>query len=220
MDKFEYKGKAEIRHLNVRKEGPEDEKALAVDIKVQCVTDSDMLEFFHEGLKASLFTDAGAVKNQMLKPLEFSNSILNCDLAILEQRYFGVDASKFSLKPKDGNQVVMTFSVSIQPNGDDVAKLAEFVMDEVDIHIQPQPTLDFGGEQSAAPANNDSDVEDEMYDKAVAVVMSNRRASISLVQRDLRIGYNRAARLMEAMEAKGIVSPMQSNGHRDVVVTA
>ncbi len=143
MDKFEYKGKAEIRHLNVRKEGPDDEKALAVDIKVECITSADMLDFFHEGLKAALFTDAGAVKNVMLEPLKFSNSILNCELVILDQRYIGVDANKFSLKPKDGNQVAMTFSVSIQPNGDDVAKLAEFVMDEVDIHVLPQPTLDF-----------------------------------------------------------------------------
>lgn len=152
MDKFEYKGKAEIKHLNVRKEGPDDDKALAVDIKVQCVTSSDMLDFFHEGLKAALFTDAGAVKNAMLKPLEFSNSVMNCELAILTQKYFGVDASKFSLKPKDGNQVVMTFSVSIQPNGDDVAKLAEFVMDEVDIHVLPQPMLDFGGVEAALAA--------------------------------------------------------------------
>ena len=144
MDKFRYSGKAEIRHLNVRKEGPDDEKALAVDIKVQCITGADMLDFFHEGLRDVLFTDVGAVKNPMLKPLSFSNNILNCELNILKQRYFGVDVGKFMLEPKDGFQMTMTFSVSIQPNGDDVAQLAEFVMDEVDISIMPQPELDFG----------------------------------------------------------------------------
>jgi S-DNA-T family DNA segregation ATPase FtsK/SpoIIIE len=61
---------------------------------------------------------------------------------------------------------------------------------------------------------------DAMYDQAVAVVLKNRRASISLVQRHLRIGYNRAARLLEQMEQSGVVSPMQSNGNRDILVPA
>ncbi len=59
---------------------------------------------------------------------------------------------------------------------------------------------------------------DPMYDQAVAIVLKNRRASISLVQRHLRIGYNRAARLLEQMEHSGIVSAMQSNGNRDILV--
>jgi len=57
-----------------------------------------------------------------------------------------------------------------------------------------------------------------MYDQAVAIVLQNRRASISLVQRHLRIGYNRAARLLEQMERAGLVSPMASNGNRDILV--
>lgn len=60
---------------------------------------------------------------------------------------------------------------------------------------------------------------DELYDQAVQIVIESRRASISLVQRRLRIGYNRAARLIEQMEAAGIVSAtMQGNGARDVLV--
>ncbi|MCM1129757.1 MAG: DNA translocase FtsK 4TM domain-containing protein [Oxalobacter formigenes] len=59
---------------------------------------------------------------------------------------------------------------------------------------------------------------DPLYDQAVAVVLKNRRASISLVQRHLRIGYNRAARLLEQMEQSGIVSPMRSNGNREILV--
>ncbi len=59
---------------------------------------------------------------------------------------------------------------------------------------------------------------DPLYDEAVGIVMKTRRASISLVQRHLRIGYNRAARLIEQMEKAGLVSSMQSNGNRDVLV--
>ncbi len=59
---------------------------------------------------------------------------------------------------------------------------------------------------------------DPMYDQAVEIVLKNKRASISLVQRHLRIGYNRAARLLEQMENSGIVSTMQSNGNREILV--
>ncbi len=58
---------------------------------------------------------------------------------------------------------------------------------------------------------------DPMYDQAVEIVLKNRRASISLVQRHLRIGYNRAARLLEQMENSGLVSAMQSNGNREIL---
>ena len=58
---------------------------------------------------------------------------------------------------------------------------------------------------------------DPLYDEAVNIVLTSRRASISLVQRQLRIGYNRAARLIEDMERAGLVSSMQSNGNREVL---
>lgn len=61
---------------------------------------------------------------------------------------------------------------------------------------------------------------DPLYDQAVEIVLKTRRPSISLVQRHLRIGYNRAARLIEAMEKAGLVSTMQSNGNREVLAPA
>ena len=59
---------------------------------------------------------------------------------------------------------------------------------------------------------------DELYDEAVAFVAQSRRASISAVQRRLRIGYNRAARMIETMEETGVLSPMASNGNREVLI--
>ena len=68
---------------------------------------------------------------------------------------------------------------------------------------------------------NEADVEkDPLYDQAVEIVLKSRRASISLVQRHLRIGYNRAARLVEQMENAGLVSAMSSSGGREVLVPA
>jgi S-DNA-T family DNA segregation ATPase FtsK/SpoIIIE len=69
--------------------------------------------------------------------------------------------------------------------------------------------------EPGAPGGGESDA---MYDQAVAIVLQHRRASISLVQRHLRIGYNRAARLLEQMEKSGLVSSMATNGNRDIIV--
>lgn len=74
-----------------------------------------------------------------------------------------------------------------------------------------------------AVENNDEviatlgDGQDPLYDQAVTIVKKNQRASISLVQRHLRIGYNRSARLIEAMEKAGIVSAMDSGGNRKLL---
>jgi S-DNA-T family DNA segregation ATPase FtsK/SpoIIIE len=79
--------------------------------------------------------------------------------------------------------------------------------------------LDGDGEISTADMPNGGNGEsDAMYDQAVAIVLQHKRASISLVQRHLRIGYNRAARLLEQMEKSGLVSAMSTNGNRDIIV--
>ncbi|MCK9201596.1 MAG: DNA translocase FtsK 4TM domain-containing protein [Gallionella sp.] len=73
-----------------------------------------------------------------------------------------------------------------------------------------------GGEDGEGGPALDAEA-DPLYDQAVDIVLKSRRASISSVQRQLRIGYNRAARLIEQMEAAGIVTAMQSNGNREVI---
>jgi DNA segregation ATPase FtsK/SpoIIIE, S-DNA-T family len=78
--------------------------------------------------------------------------------------------------------------------------------------LDGEPGDGLGGE---APGGGESDA---MYDNAVAIVLQHKRASISLVQRHLRIGYNRAARLLEQMEKSGLVSSMSTNGNRDIIV--
>ena len=79
-------------------------------------------------------------------------------------------------------------------------------------------TLDGEGGDGAPIDGGPAGEADPMYDQAVAIVLQHRRASISLVQRHLRIGYNRAARLLEQMEKSGLVSSMATNGNRDLLV--
>lgn len=82
-------------------------------------------------------------------------------------------------------------------------------------------TLDGEGGPAGEGLGGGADGEaDPMYDQAVQVVLQHRRASISLVQRHLRIGYNRAARLLEQMEKAGLVSSMATNGNREILVPA
>jgi S-DNA-T family DNA segregation ATPase FtsK/SpoIIIE len=71
--------------------------------------------------------------------------------------------------------------------------------------------------KESAGGGDEDDESDALYDEAVHYVTKSRRASISSVQRKLRIGYNRAARLIEAMEAAGVVTEMGSNGQREVI---
>ena len=88
--------------------------------------------------------------------------------------------------------------------------LDEILSEEVaNIPVPGYSNGDEGGEDDAEA--------DPLYDQAVEFVTETRKASISSVQRKLRIGYNRAARLIEQMEASGVVTPMGSNGNRDVI---
>jgi S-DNA-T family DNA segregation ATPase FtsK/SpoIIIE len=75
------------------------------------------------------------------------------------------------------------------------------------------------GEEGEQAAMEDPE-QDALYDEAVRIVVSERKPSISYVQRRLKIGYNRAARLLEAMEIAGLVGPLQSNGSREVLAPA
>lgn len=100
------------------------------------------------------------------------------------------------------------------------------VVEKLKEHGEPdyvEGVLEGGGEgetgDGVSAVTGFADAEsDPLYDQAVQVILKNRRASISSVQRHLRIGYNRAARLLEQMEQAGLVSAMQSNGNRDILV--
>lgn len=102
------------------------------------------------------------------------------------------------------------------------------VVEYLKAHGEPcyvEEILKTGEEESSGDFQNESKKQsgaesDPLYDEAVQIVVKTRRASISLVQRNLRIGYNRAARLIEEMERAGLVSSMQSNGNREVLVPA
>jgi S-DNA-T family DNA segregation ATPase FtsK/SpoIIIE len=84
--------------------------------------------------------------------------------------------------------------------------------------ITEGPAMAIPGISGEPAATTEGDGEaDALYDQAVKIVAETRRASVSGIQRRLKIGYNRAARLVETMEAAGLVGPLQSNGFREVL---
>jgi S-DNA-T family DNA segregation ATPase FtsK/SpoIIIE len=80
----------------------------------------------------------------------------------------------------------------------------------------PIPGISSDDDEPGMEGGGDAE-QDALYDEAVKIVTAERKPSISYVQRRLKIGYNRAARMLEAMEAAGVVGPLQSNGSREVL---
>ncbi|MDP3310577.1 MAG: DNA translocase FtsK, partial [Polaromonas sp.] len=81
-------------------------------------------------------------------------------------------------------------------------------------------TVDGDGDLLGDAGSSAEGDKDPMYDQAVEIVLKNRKASISLVQRHLKIGYNRAARMLEEMEKSGMISAMSGSGQREILVPA
>lgn len=142
MSQFKFDGRAEIRNINIRKEGPEDDKVLAVDVKFLGRMDSTVLQSFDDRIKDFLFTDGVIVRNIMLRPIGFQNQIKNCELELLGKRIVGVKLHKFEVSPCDGGDVYLSFTATFDPTKDEVALISEFVLEEVKLIAKPQPGLD------------------------------------------------------------------------------
>ncbi len=88
----------------------------------------------------------------------------------------------------------------------------DYIEDVLQESSEPIPGID------AVPGGGDVEDQDPLFDEAVKIVVETRRASISGVQRRLKVGYNRAARMIEEMERIGLVGPLEANGNREVLV--
>ena len=75
-----------------------------------------------------------------------------------------------------------------------------------------------GGAEAIPGLDTPSEEMDPLYDEAVRIVIETRKSSISYIQRRLKVGYNRAARIVEEMEKSGLVGPLESNGSREILI--
>lgn len=231
MEQFKLNTRAELVHINTRKEGGEDNKELALDLKLKTRIPSDIANFFGEGLADFMFLADGAPRFKRMDQIGFDIDLLSYCLVLNEQTYYGVTVKKFKLSPVNDGLIDLTFSISFKPTSQVVATLAEFLDEMIGIELTPQNAelnFDDAGQISTAEKLIDAMSEittgsgdfDPLLNEATEIVKKSGKASISSVQRELRIGYNRAARLIEALEVAGVVSGMQSNGARTVLVGA
>jgi S-DNA-T family DNA segregation ATPase FtsK/SpoIIIE len=117
------------------------------------------------------------------------------------------------------------------PNTSDILRLHGAFVTEAEIsrivsHIKEQGKPVYDESITAEPATPDGGIPgvdaeyDELYDSAVKLVAETKQASISMIQRRFRIGYNRAARLIEKMESEGVVGPADGAKPREVLVSS
>lgn len=268
--RFELEGQAELKHLNIRKEGPDDAKVLVVDAKLEIarVPGAALCRYFEPHLLLFLWKEEAregslmlAVRNPRVAPVEFLNVISGASVLIGGLQFHGCEMKRFSLLPHDGGKVTVGCSVTISgPSVDSVAMLARAVQDKVQVLLEAAPDLFDPAAKPAKPksakeaasllqtmvaedgttvtvvangriesgdavaldgkggATSYSD-SDPLLPAARDLVRQEKRASISMVQRHLKVGYGRASKLLEALERAGVVSVMDEQGRREVIVS-
>lgn len=222
---FKVQGSATIKHLNVRKEGPEDEKIIAVDIKLEIKqVDRRLCAYFDDALEAFLWrgeTDALIARNMYLQPVAYSNLIAGATLNIDSQTFVGCDVKKFAMEPRDGGVMTLTCSVSVYPLASEVSNLAKLVQDDAHVVIEGPPDLFAAQAEPEAKAQTmkaAKQLPESLIELALTLVQAPEgKASISYLQRKMKICYNQAARVMEILEQNGIVSTPDATGMRKVI---
>jgi len=225
---------AELTHLNVRKEGPNDDmKQTAIDAKFSCETSGAVL-------KTLLGTDyvpdfwerdgeevtARYVGIETIKSWAFFD---DHQLIFGGLKFDSVKLKGFVFKPVGQGAVELVFQASINnPTERELCILAEMlkgcalleVVAPPDLFDENQVDISSGFEHLDEADSSDeegSDSDDTLYEAAKSYVREERKASISFIQRKLRIGYNRAARIVESLERNGVVSAIDGQGKRLVL---
>lgn len=141
---FQVKGTATIKHLNVRKEGAEDDKILAVDVKLEIKdVDRRLCAWFDDALEAFLWrgnTNALIQRNICLAPVQYAVEV-KATVTIGTHEFTGCEVKRFQLDPRDGGVMTLTCSVSVYPGSADVSHLARLVSEETLVSIQSLPDL-------------------------------------------------------------------------------
>lgn len=156
---LELQGNAQIKQLNIRREGAADDKHLAVDVKFHIETDTDVLTFFDPTLRTALFKkDTVALRYPMLKPLEWEGEMKHMEVDVSGLPFIEANLGKFTIQPvitaDQREQVRLTFSASFSPTGREVAQLAELIGGDVYITIGAAPSLDLAPAAPKKPRGN------------------------------------------------------------------
>lgn len=221
---------AAIKHLNIRKQG-EEQEVLAVDVKLEgrveaWLVDDLMCEGLNEGACVHSFwlrSEDKAPSFPQLSEIGFDREYKNLRVEVLGLELNGVTIKKFRFVPVAGELAELTFQMSVtEPPPKTVDLLAS--------QLTASTWFKFFATQGDLPLHDKGDgkpieippaaTDDLAYMQAVDIVRSAGVVSVSKVQRSLKIGYNAAARLIERMEAEGIVGPAGPGGNREILKEA
>lgn len=217
---MEFQSAASLQHINVRKEGPGDEKVTAIDLKFECILPADFVdslvcpvdETAGEAL-SSFWTESGDAKFATLEHVRFSRQIFNMTVVAFGLEMTSCKLSKWSFKAMDMRQAEVAFSVSTTSFPANTLSVLGEQLGEVGT-VRAFAAQQDMFEDGAAPDIN----QDELFENALSLCKRDQKVSISHLQRCLGIGYNRAARLVEEMERRKLCSPMDASGARRLLV--
>lgn len=138
--RFKVAGNATIKHLNVRKEGPDDDQQLAVDVKLEfSQIGRELCNYFDDALTKFLWrgnSDALIVRNNWMAPVVYTNEVSGAEVTIAGRRHVGCNVRKFNIDPRDGGVISMTCSVTLYPSSTEVSDLANLVQDDDYVSIE------------------------------------------------------------------------------------
>lgn len=239
---------ATIKHLNFRKTGPDDDKILAIDMKLggEVMTGLWLAELFTpdaDDFSAGSVIDSffwqvsdviggdGAIEfnprfHGVTDPIKFNREYHACQVTFGGLDLIGT-ASKFAFLPGAKRICDVTFSLSItDPEVRTVSILSEMLAEDAQCSVYASDLLDEQHSETRSETQHGLDLhgdaepgDDPIYQEALMAVVREGRCSISFIQRELKIGYNRAARIVEKMEAEKVVSPIDSTGARTVLLS-
>lgn len=233
MGRFAFNDMAHLAAVENRKVGKGDNRELVVHVKLVAVTGMAIPDYLDPSLRSFLWTPTGGVRNKNIKAVAVTGSIGGCTAELCGLTFGSVKAGKFSVEALDEWRARVGMTLTFRPDSKPYAQILERLDEQTLVKVLGEPVLDDGDDaqqqQPAAPpappltpiealaAAASGGADDPAMEQAIAVVREHKRASISLLQRRLAIGYNRAARMMEAMEKQGLVSAMDTKGNREVL---
>lgn len=225
---------AVLKHVNLRKQGNEDSRVLAIDLTITGETQAQILNDLlgvSEGDDISgVFwstlpgTDPESLRTHALDEICIEGVWPN-RIVKLGKHQIIADVKKIKFRPRPGHRLDIGAQISVEsPTEPLMDYVIANIQEHVNCRIESQPELDLKqskkhkqlDDELAKVTRGASGIADPLYKQACAFVLMSGKTTISALQRQLKVGYNRAAVIIEAMELAGIVGPLQADGKREI----
>lgn len=208
-----YATQGTLKNINLRTEFKgEDERQGAFDLKIEAPLTPELHAFLCTHVDAAV--PIKDLKASALSEIKYVIEMENIKFTIGNHEIIGAKLNKVVGKFEGKQVAVMRVQSQIHHKGliDD---LNDITGEPMTIKIEELQGDLLAKDDVVSPSSNEVDA---MYDEAVQIVAIHRKCSISYIQRTLKIGYNRSARIVEAMELAGVISGIDSSGKREVLV--